>query len=81
MPEKTEYPISQETANDLSNRFVHHAPINDQPNRYAEIRAKLLEAASFITERTPKCREQSLAITKLEEAMYWSNASIARNEK
>lgn len=81
MPEETKYEITQDTANDLANRFVHHAPINDQTTRYADIRAKLLECASFIVERTPKCREQSLAFTKLEEAMYWSNASIARNEK
>jgi hypothetical protein len=29
----------------------------------------------------PGSRELSLAITKLEEAVFWANAAIARNEK
>ena len=36
--------------------------------------------ARCILDRTPKSREQSLALTKLEEAIMWANASIARNE-
>lgn len=34
-----------------------------------------------ITHKTPKSREQSLAITKVEEAMFWANAAIARNQE
>lgn len=80
MEEEKRYPIEEAAANDLSNRFVYHSPKGDQQTRYADIRAKLLETAGFITERTPKSREQSLAMTKLEEAMFWANAAIARNE-
>lgn len=29
----------------------------------------------------PDSREKSLAMTKLEEVMFWANASIARNQK
>lgn len=74
------YPITDEVVKDLQNRFVHHAPKEGQTDRYAEIREILRLNAEYITERTPKCREQSLALTKLEEAMFWANAAIARNE-
>lgn len=65
---------------DLENRFVYHAPKGNQVERYAEIRKKLLESAVFLMNHCPQSRELSLAMTKLEEAMFWANASIARNE-
>jgi len=36
--------------------------------------------AAYINENCPDSREKSLAFTKLEEAVMWANASIARNE-
>lgn len=65
---------------DLENRFTYHAPKDDQPARYTAIRAKAKELAQFITENTPASREQSLAITNLEQAVFWANAAIARGE-
>lgn len=65
----------------LENDFTYHPPFGDQVERYAEIRAKLLEVALFIEDKTPVSREQSLAITSLEQAMFWANAAIARTEK
>ncbi len=44
----------------------------------AGIKAK--EFALFIVENTPSSREQSLALTALEESVFWTNAAIARNE-
>lgn len=65
---------------DLENRFTYHPPKADQPERYQVIRTKTKELAELITRLTPVSREQSLALTKLEEASFWANASIARNE-
>ena len=65
---------------DLENRFTYHKPFGSQPKRYESIRAKAKELAILITELTPHSREQSLALTKLEECSFWANASIARNE-
>lgn len=65
---------------DINKRFTYHAPKGDQSERYEEIRAKAKELAILIVSETPKSREQSLALTKLEESVMWANASIARNE-
>ena len=65
---------------DLKNRFTYHAPKNDQPARYVKIRDKALELAEMIVAETPESREQSLAIMSLEQATFWANAGIARNE-
>lgn len=64
----------------LINRFSYHAPKGNQPERYQNIRAMALTYAMYIAAHTPESREQSLAITKLEEVVFWANAAIARNE-
>lgn len=66
---------------DTENRFTYHKPFGDQPTRYEKLRAKAKELAELIVQLTPESREQSLAITELESAVMWANASIARNEK
>lgn len=63
----------------IENDFTYHSPKAGQPALYEEIRTKARELALFIAERTPTSREQSLALTKLEEAVMWANAGIARN--
>ena len=65
---------------DLENTYTYHAPKANQPQRYEQIRAKAKELAQLIEQNCPDSREKSLAHTKLEEAVMWANASIARNE-
>ena len=74
------YPISWLTQTDLTKRFTYHAPKSDQPARYVAIREKARELATLIASCSPESREQSLALTKIEEAAFWANAAIARNE-
>lgn len=62
------------------NNFTYHAPKGDQAERYGKIREKARELAELMEESCPDSREKSLASTKLEEAVMWANASIARNE-
>lgn len=64
----------------LDNCFTYHAPIKDQPLRYQHLRSAARNLAVDILRYTPKSREQSLALTHLEDAIFWANASIARNE-
>lgn len=65
----------------LNNRFMYHEPKDDdQVLRYKEIRGFGKRFAELIHNACPKSREKSLAMTKIEEAVMWANASIARNE-
>jgi len=65
---------------DIVKRFTYHPPKPGQPEKYSEIRGEALAMAQTINNLCPESREKSLAITKLEEAIFWANASIARNE-
>ena len=67
------------TTEELVNRFNHHIPKEGEPERYNAGRTLLLDVAVEIGNLTPASREQSVALTKLEEAMFWANASIARS--
>jgi hypothetical protein len=79
-PEPTQYPLTPVMLVDLDRRFTYHPPRGDQPPRYLELRAAGRNLALLIVSRTRKSREQNLALTKLEEAIFWANASIGRNE-
>lgn len=65
---------------ELRKRFTHHPPKEDQPKRYKAIRQQTRDIAELIEDMCPDSREKSLAMIKLEEAVFWANASIARNE-
>ena len=65
---------------DIEKNFTYHSPKGDQPNRYECIRNTAKGFAMLINDACPDSREKSLAFTKLEEAVMWANAAIARNE-
>jgi len=65
---------------DLFTRFTYHAPKGNQTERYADLRARAFRLAERIEQCCPPSRERSLAFTALEDAIFWANASIARNE-
>lgn len=64
----------------LDHRFTYHPPTDGQPAMYQSIRGEALQLAKLIDVLAPESREKSLAITKLEEAVMWANAAIARGE-
>ena len=65
---------------ELDLRFTYHAPKPGQPEKYEDIRDRARKLASLFDAVCPDSREKSLAFTKLEEAVMWANASIARRE-
>jgi len=75
------YPVTPEVLNRLDNDYKYHAPINDQQERYVFIRESAKHLAVVIVQNTPVSREQSVALTLLEQAVFEANAAIARNEK
>jgi hypothetical protein len=64
----------------IENNFTYHAPKEGQSEKYDRLRREAKGLAYEIDIRCPDSREKSLAMTKLEEAVMWANASIARNE-
>ena len=58
--------------------FTYHTPKPSDIHKYEAIQSKAKEFAHLIAELAPKGREQSLSLTKLEEVVFWANASIAR---
>lgn len=66
----------------IDNDFRYHAPLpeRNQVDRYQAIRLAAKQLALLMAESTPESREQSLALTNVEQAVFWANAAIARNE-
>jgi hypothetical protein len=65
---------------DLEKRFNAHPAGEDKARLHNEVRDECRLLAYTLKKRMPPSREASLALTKLEEAMFWANAAIARNE-
>lgn len=63
----------------IDNNYTYHQPKEGQPEKYVALRAKAKEMAAMILEMCPESRERSVALTELETALFWANASIARN--
>lgn len=70
----------QEMITEIGRRFAHEEPHGDQPYRYNQIRSACRDLAELIVEITPQSREQSLALTALEEVSMWANKAIGRSQ-
>jgi hypothetical protein len=64
----------------LDNVYTYHAPYGTQQDRYVALRAAGKALAQAITDLTPQSREQSVALTNVQQAVMWANAAIAINE-
>jgi hypothetical protein len=64
---------------DLENIYKYHAPKEGQQQKYEAIRATGKELAELITTQCPDGRERFIALTHIETAIMWANASIARS--
>jgi hypothetical protein len=64
---------------DIKNRFTYHKPDNDKIVLHERIRRYGFDLSTYLNEVLPDGREKSLAVTKIEEAIMWANASLARS--
>lgn len=65
---------------EFTGRFKYHAPNEAKALRHERLRQSAEDFAVEVAHEVPEGREQSLALTKIEEAMFWANAAIARSE-
>ena len=63
----------------IKNDFSFHPATDDTGSKHEKVRGVLKSVAVELIRIVPDGREQSLMLTKLEEAMMWGNAGIARN--
>jgi len=68
----------QDQHEEVAHRFQFHPANEPRGDRHAKIRQIMGDAASAVIDLTIPGREQSTALSKLEEAMMWANAAIAR---
>lgn len=64
----------------VDNDFTYHAPHGNQVERYTKLREAARQFGHLIVDETPISREQSLALTFLQECSMMSNKAIACNE-
>jgi len=62
----------------IEHAFRYHPPKPEMVGRYQALRELARRLAVGIEELCPEGREKSLAVTRVEEAVMWANAAIAR---
>lgn len=66
---------------ELSRRFAYHPPSSEEvATKHQQVRYAAELLAATYTDLCPESRELALALTKLEEAMFWANAAVARHQ-
>lgn len=67
---------------DIEHRFAFHAASRQEKrDEHSSVRAACRALALKIDADVPDGGEKDLAVIKIEEAMFWANAAIARNQE
>lgn len=66
-------------SSEIKHRFNYHPPTAEKVLEHSTLREVCEELAHHINEFLPDGREKAVALTKVEEVMFWGNAAIARS--
>jgi hypothetical protein len=70
---------SQFSEKDLADRFNYHPPKSEERRQaHQTVREECLLLARQLNGILPDGREKALAVTNLEQVMFWANAALAR---
>lgn len=64
---------------EVEQRFRSHSMDDRSIEWMEQFREGFLQIATLVINGTVPSREQSLALTHLEEALFWANAGLARH--
>lgn len=64
----------------IENAFSWHNATEESRKKMNQVRTKLKKLATELDELCPESREKSLAMTHLEEVMFWANSSIVKRD-
>lgn len=70
--------MTHEDNAELHRRFTYHAPTPESVPKFLHVRANGQAMASVVMQHCPPCPERDEALRKIEEAIMWANAGIAR---
>lgn len=62
----------------INYNYSAHVLNEDMQTKAQRVREYAKDFAAFIDDNVPAGREQALALTNLEQVMFWANAGIAR---
>lgn len=66
---------------DIEHRFAFHAATTQEKrDDHTSVRQACRRLADHLNNELPDGREKSLAITNLEQVMFWANAALAREK-
>jgi hypothetical protein len=66
---------------ELDRRFSYHSPDPLRAADHERVRSMIRGLADHLDYALPDGREKSTSLTHLEDAMFWANAAIARQDK
>ena len=70
------------TLADTARIFSHHPPRTPETvSKHQEVRVGCAQLAALLDEACPDSYELKKALDKIQEAMFWANAAIAREGK
>lgn len=64
----------------IENNFKYHKPLEENIDKFTELRGEARTFAETVMSLVPECAERTLAFRKIEEAVMWANAGLARNQ-
>lgn len=63
---------------DIDHNFKHHPPTPEKVLQHTELRSAFHALAVLLCNTCLDTPERTLSIRKLEEALFWANATVAR---